>query len=112
MEPLYHEQIPSGVAQQLLQDEFIAGSNMSYYLITELQNSVIVQHDNTTGKDTEVALNITDSPIEVSVPRIESYSGEYGAKGLSKFVIIQIAAVGFMLLVVALGIYILYNISR
>lgn len=112
MEPLYHEEIPAGVAQQLLQDDFVSGANMSYYMIMEMQNTVILQHDNDTGKDVEVTLPLTESPLEERIPKIESYRGEYKSEGLSKFVIIQLIAVSLVVLFAVVGIYMLYNIIR
>lgn len=112
MEPLYQEKIPEGIARQLLQDDFVAGANMSYYMIMELQNTIILQHDNSTGKDVEVTLPLTESPIEETVPKIESYRDEYKTEGLSKFVIIQLVAVGIMMLIAAVGFYGLYTILR
>lgn len=112
MEPIYHEQIPAGLAKQLLQDDFIGGDNMSYYMIMEVSNTVILQHNNITGKDTEVSLPYTETPIETPIPKIESYRKEYGAKGLSKYVIIQLVAIGVLALITVAGFCIIYNIFR
>lgn len=108
MEPLYHEQIDAGVAQQLLQDDFVSGRNMSYYLISELSNTVILQHDNDTGRDVEVTLPITEETVKESVPKIESYCGEYDTGSTSKYVIIQIAAIAFMALIAVVGFCVIY----
>lgn len=112
MDPLYHEQLPAGLAQQILQDDFIPGDNMSYYMVSELYNTVIVQCDNNTGKATETTLSVTELQTKEEIPRIESYSGEYETSGTGKYVIIQLLFIGIMLLITVLGIYALYNISR
>jgi len=108
MEPIYQEEIAAGVAQSLLQDDFIPGNNMSYYMIFEMSNTVILQHDNVTGKDTEITLPLTQEPVAQEVPRIESYSGEYDTSGTSKYVIIQVVAIAVMALIALIGFCVIY----
>lgn len=113
MDPIYQEQIPAELAQQILQDDFIPGKNMSYYVITELSNTVVLQHDNITKKDVETTLTCEQAVLEAPIPKIESYSGVYNTPKTSKYVLIQIAAVAVMALVAAVGLYITYiNILR
>lgn len=99
MSPLYHERIPADVAKQVLQDEFVAGSNMSYYLVSEYSQSTIVQHNDTTGEDIEVRLEEATPLVDEEVKPILSYVGDY-RETIPISVILQWVLIGLAVLTV------------
>lgn len=100
-EPLYHEQIGTNMAKQLLGNDFVSGNNMSYYIVSEYNGTVIIQHDNESGNDYEVKLEESRVDNAQEVPRIESFRGEYHTR-TSKALVAEVAIIIASAMVVAI----------
>lgn len=98
--PLYHEEIGSDVARMILGDEFVHGSDMRYFIISELSQTTVLQHNDATGEEIETRLEEPDSGVLSEVPKIEKYKSEYKEqKPLgTRIQVAIIAAVGIMLI--------------
>lgn len=91
-ESIYTEEIAAETAKMILQDEFIGGSDMKYYMISEYYHTVIVQKNMQTGKETEITLEDNMQNVEEPVPHIESYKHEY-KNTINKGVLVQILVI-------------------
>lgn len=107
MSPIYQEEIGPNMAKQILQDEFIEGSHMKYFLISEYMGSTVLQHNEETGEDTETRLVGEIALTEEEIKPILSYVGDY-RDHISIGSVIQWVIMIIVVIVVAACIYFLH----
>lgn len=75
--PIYQEEIGPNMAKQILQEEFVHGDDMQYFIISELGQMTVLQHNKATGEDIETRLEEAVDSVDLEVPKIEKYKSEY-----------------------------------
>lgn len=75
--PIYQEEIGPNMAKQILQEEFVHGDDMRYFIISELGQMTVLQHNDATGEDVETRLVEPVNEQDIEVPKIEKYKSEY-----------------------------------
>lgn len=88
---IYQEEIAPDTVRQMLGREDLGSDDVTCMLISEYCKTVILIHDNKTGKEEEVVLEDTPVEEDLSIPRMENSSKEILGKSASTVILINLA---------------------